>query len=117
MAKESSTKPTRVEFHFIKSNDFRVVHCDGVWGGATPRGLISMNFYSERVTIPQKVTYTVSESSLIGSEIKRESKEGFIREVDCAVMLDLNTAKSLIVWLQEHINAIEKHPSQKQRHG
>ena len=107
MEKKPSTNPTSVEYHFIKSNDFRVVHCDGVWGGATPRGLINMNFYSERSTIPQKTVCKVLEAGHIGPEIKREGKEGIIREIDFSVILDVNTAKSLLEWLKAHIDRIE----------
>ena len=99
--------PRSITFHYIKSNEFRVIHADGVWGGATPRGYITMSFYSERAPIPQTVTHEVRESSL-GSEQNRSSKDGIIREVEVEVMIDLAMAKSLIPWLQEKINQLEK---------
>ena len=37
---DSDVVQSKVEFHYIKSNHFRVIHADGVYGGATPRGFI-----------------------------------------------------------------------------
>ena len=95
-----------ITFHYIKSNEFRVIHADGVWGGATPRSYITMSFYSERVPIPQTITHEVKEG-ILGSEQNRSSKDGIIREVEVEVMIDLVMAKSLIPWLQEKIDQLE----------
>ena len=85
-----------LEFHYIKSNSFKVVHCDGVWGGATPRGLISISFFSERNPIPKTVSHARPEQGQpLGEEISRKAKGGIIREVDVAVIMDLQMAKSL----------------------
>lgn len=106
MAKEL---PKNFDFHFIKSNSFRVVHCDGVWGGTTPRGYITMSVYSERSPLPRKVTHHVTEEGIIGDEIieRRECREGIVREVDVEMILDLDMAKSLVRWLGGHIEFLE----------
>ena len=104
--------PSSIDFHYIKSNSFRVVHGDGVWGGTTPRGYIAMSFFSERSPIPTKLTHEVSPSGL-GEETDRESREGIIREVEVEVLVDLDTAKSLIPWLEGHIRALEQLQTQR----
>ena len=108
MAEESSEE---LEFHYIKSNNFRVVHGDGVWGGATPRGYVAMSFYSERFPIPQKLVHDLGSNRAVGQEIGRDSKEGIIREVEVEVILDLDMAKSVVTWLQGHIDFLEQQPS------
>ena len=107
MAKESP--PKNIEFHYIKSNGFRVVHADGVWGGATPRGYITMSFYSERFPIPRGITHELKppEQHTLGKEIARNIKEGLVREVEVEVMIDLEMAQSLIPWLKEKIDILE----------
>ena len=40
-------RPTRVRFHYLKSQLWRVVHVDGAIGGITPRGMIHAALYSE----------------------------------------------------------------------
>ena len=105
MAKENP--PGTVDFHYIKSNGFRAVHADGVWGGATPRGYITMSFYSERHPIPRRLTHKIKPDETLGSEVDRDSREGFIREVEVEVMVDLAMAKALIPWLKEKISVLE----------
>ena len=98
-----------IEFHYIKSNSFRTVHCDGVWGGTTPRGYITMSFYSERAPIPNRLIHSVAADGRVGKEIseKRISREGIIREVEVEVIMDLAMAKSTAEWLQGHIKFLE----------
>ena len=98
-----------INYHFIKSNGFRVVHCDGMWGGVTPRGYITMSIFSERWPLPQKTTHKVLDGGHIDAEIKRDLKDGIVREVDVEVILDLGTAESMVTWLQEHISTLKKH--------
>ena len=120
MAKETpETKelPANLDFHFIKSNSFRVVHCDGVWGGTTPRGYITMSVYSERSPLPQKITHQVLDHGLLSPETSKEAKEGIIREVDVEVIMDLSMAQSLITWLQDHVKFLEKRPEAPQGGG
>ena len=99
--------PSSFEFHYLKSNSFRVVHCDGVWGGTTPRGYITMSFYSERAPIPRRIIHEFKPEGILGQETGRDSREGIIREVEVEVMMDLAVAKSLIPWLEEKIQALE----------
>ena len=99
--------PENIDFHYIKSNDFRVVHADGVWGGATPRGYITMSFYSERHPIPRRLTHKISPNRTLGKETDRDCKEGIIREIEVAVMMDLSMAKAFIPWLNEKITVLE----------
>lgn len=105
MGKET---PKNIDFHYIKSNSFRVVHCDGVWGGATPRGYIAMSVFSERAPIPTVVTQEVKDNRLIEPPVIKDGKKGIVREVDAEVIMDLEMAKSLVAWLQQHISTLEK---------
>ena len=101
--------PTSIDFHYIKSHSFRVVHGDGVWGGATPRGYIAMSFFSERSPIPQTLTHDITPQGNLGEETNRQVKSGVVREVEVEVIVDLATAKGMLGWLETHISAIEDH--------
>lgn len=120
MSEESSPKkepagtPKEFRTDYIKSNFFRVIHADGVYGGITPRGLIHIDVWSERPPIPQKMIYLpVSEGgeSLELSE-QRESRVSrevtTIREVEVGIHLDLDLARNLVIWLQERIEKLEQ---------
>ena len=111
--------PTSVDCHYLKSNSFRVVHADGVWGGTTPRGYIAMSFFSERAPIPRKLTYAVNPDGVVDQkrETGRDSRAGIIREVEVEVMVDLAMAKSLSTWLQQHIGHLEENVRVQQQKG
>ncbi len=97
----------RIEFHYLKSNDFRTVHADGAFGGPTPQGGLFVSFYVERPPIPQRMKFVVAEDGKLQTEVERESKSGMIREIDCGVSMSLATAKALKDWLESQIELIE----------
>ena len=100
-------KKNSIEFHYLKSNDFRTVHADGAYGGATPQGGLFVSFYVERPPIPQRMKFVVDEDGKLETEVERESKSGMIREVGCGVSMSLATAKAFKDWLESQIEVIE----------
>ena len=60
-----------IRFHFIKAEQFRNIHVDGAHGGVTPKGLIQVAIYNERVPIPREVVHTVSEDGHLGDDVRR----------------------------------------------
>ncbi len=95
----------KIKYHFIKSNFFRVVHCDGVWGGLTSHRNIQMTFFNERNAIPQSTELEVTED---GKAIEtRQGKVGITRELEVDVVLNIETAKALQKWLEEKIRLAE----------
>ena len=116
MAEQDQKKETeahkpleRLRFHYIKANQFRVIHVDGAYGGVTPRGLIHMSFYSERYPIPQVTAHYITAEGQLGDEIPEErvSRDGPIREIEVGVVIDVTTARALVEWLNEKIKLIE----------
>lgn len=99
--------PEKVGFDFIKSNLFRVIHADGVWGGVGPRGNIQMGFYSERFPIPRRVEMEIKEGR-VGDEISRDARSDIVREVEAEVIMNLQTAKALKDWLTTKIDEATK---------
>jgi len=100
-----------VKFHLIKSNSFRVVLAEGVYGGSTPRGMIQMTFFNERAAIPNTITHEVTltgSGQKIGEIKNRTGKDGFVRELEVDVMMNLPSAKSFHAWLGKHIEQLEK---------
>ncbi|HEY1690869.1 MAG TPA: hypothetical protein VGG39_01830 [Polyangiaceae bacterium] len=102
-------KPSSVRFHFIKSAQFRTIHVDGLWGGLTPRGLIHIAFFSERLPIPQQLVQGVNDDGTLGDEIleSRVSKEGVVRELEVDAIIDVDIARALHSWLDQQIKTHE----------
>jgi hypothetical protein len=97
--------PTRVSFEFIKGTYFRVIHVDGAWGGLTPKGMMSIAVYSERLPIPQKTVQSVLPDGSLGPELieERVSRQSIIRELEADLIMDLSTAQILHAWLGDKI--------------
>jgi hypothetical protein len=104
----SDANPTSVPFHYIKSNEFRVLHADGAIGNVTPSGLLFLGFYSERAALPQMMVHEVTEDGQVGIERldERVGKKGIVREIEVGAILSVETAVSLVAWLQERIELI-----------
>ena len=92
----------------IKTNNFRSLHADGVWGGLNGQLDIVMAFYSERPAIPQRVVHSI-EGQRLGDEIlsERVVRDAHIRDVEIAVSMNAEVAKSFRDWLSEKIEAVE----------
>ena len=99
----------RVVFHYIKSKSFRVIHADGAIGGITPRMSLHIALFSERPAIPQKIVNAINPDGSLGEEIveERVTREGFVREVEVEVLMNLEAAKAFLGWLQGHVSTLE----------
>lgn len=103
----------RLEFHYIKSSGFRVIHVDGAHGGVSPRQKIQMAVFSERSPIPQFTAHQVTQEGSglkVGKEIQgaKISKRGVVREVEAELLMDLETAEAIRTWLDESIQLARK---------
>lgn len=97
-----------VEFHYIKSNYFRVVHVDGAQGAVTPSLQIQMALFSERLPIPQRTVHELDDDGrLKTSAFESSGKSGVVREVEVEAIMSIATAKSLVDWLQDRISQAE----------
>ena len=104
-------EPKKLRFHYIKSNNFRVVHVDGAHGGITPHGYIFFAVYNDRAPIPQVTVHEIDEDGSVTTEDIRDeriSKDGIVREVEVGLVMDLATAESLQRWLEEKINKLKE---------
>ncbi|KRP85974.1 hypothetical protein AOQ73_36480 [Bradyrhizobium pachyrhizi] len=94
-----------IEFHFEKSNYFRVIHVDGAAGSLAPGGnYVHMAVYSERAPIPKKAVFN-SHQGQLGDEVaeKREARSGVFRELEADLVMSLDAAIALRDWLAERI--------------
>ncbi len=95
----------QVQVHYVKSNQFRVIHVDGVHGGITPHLKLQMGMFSERRAIPKLEVLEVDPQTNEVREVrdKREGKEGFVREVEIEAVMDIDTAETVSKWLAKYV--------------
>ena len=99
--------PEQVEFTVTFDNDYRVVACNGVWGGLTTRNDIKLDFFVESPALPERVTYKVREGQ-VTEEIGRQPRAHLEREMQIGVLLPLSQLHPLINWLQERLEEINR---------
>ena len=97
-----------IQFHYIKSNSFRVVHVDGAVGSITPSGLIHAALYSERAPIPRMAAHLVDEDGRLGPPTEQDIRSGIVREVEVSLLLSRSSAEALRGWLDGQIEALDK---------
>jgi hypothetical protein len=107
--------PSTLQFHYIKSNFFRVMHVDGALGGLTPNRQIFVSLFNERSAIPQMVEHTISPEGGLGDETQRISKEGLVREVEVGIILNIHAAESLGRLLLEQAAALRESHREDQK--
>ena len=98
----------KINFHYIKGANHRTIHCDGVFGGATPRGYISMHCFSERAPLPKMIVQELKEDGTLGEELERETKDGVVRSVEVELLFDQDMAGQIVEWLQRHLTEYQK---------
>lgn len=103
----SDSKETLDIFH-VPSPGYQTYHADGALGGITPQGKIHISFYLEHGPIPERVKVEVKEDGSISDPIETEGKNGVIREMHCAVVMNLNVAETLIDYLGRIIQEIKQ---------
>jgi hypothetical protein len=103
-----SNEQREINFRYIKSNLFRVVHADGAFGGISPRGNIHFSLYNERIALPDSSKITVSDKTgeVIGAE-KFKNSGSIVREIEVDVVTDLPTAMQLYKWLGNKIAELQ----------
>ncbi|MCA3423683.1 MAG: hypothetical protein INF81_12090 [Roseomonas sp.] len=100
----------KISFDYLKSQFFRVVHADGAIGGITPSGYIHFSFYSERQAIPQRQTFTLNEDGSLGQSIAEKTiiRNAVVRELDVDVVMNVDVARSLAIWLSQQVKLYEE---------
>jgi len=103
----SDQQKNEVTFNLIKSPAYRTAHIDGAFGGITPQGSISFALFSERLAIPNVMVHLLEEGH-VGEVVRRESKEGVIRELEISCVVNQSTARVIASWLNERADEIDR---------
>jgi hypothetical protein len=98
-----------VEFHIIKAPFFRTIHADGIWFSFSPNKTIRLGFFNERIPIPKRVFMKVDDAGILTDEIvaSRDTRTGYVREMEADVVMTLETAKALQIWLNENLEKLK----------
>lgn len=101
-----------INFHYQKSPLYRAIHCDGFYGGSTPRGYVSVSFFNERPAIPRhsvrRIISSDEKTFTAGPEEVVESLNGVVRHVETTLFMDLNAAREFYDWFGDNLSKLEQ---------
>lgn len=105
-----------ITFKYKFEDNYNPKYVNGCQGGSTPQGEIVLNFYFERLPIPNTETRILdAKTGALGDTINMEPKDysnSIIRYLDSGVILSLDFAKTLHKWLgiiiEDHEKNIKK---------
>lgn len=96
-----------IRFHYLKSPSFRTYHADGASVAGTPSGGgVVVVFYAERWPIPTETVHALLDGT-VAEEKSKTVRAGIVRDMQCNVVLDLDTARSVRDLLNRQIQALE----------
>lgn len=101
---------TQLKFKYKFKSDYNPVYCNGAIGGVSPKGEIIANFYQERHPLPKSTIHDVDENGKLSQEKSFEPDDyqsSYIRFVECGLVLNKKSAKSIVKWLQSKIDQLE----------
>jgi len=97
-----------------------MLYISGAFGGVSPAGDISANFYYERRAIPKSQVFSVLENGRLDElPLKEEKRDSIIRNVLFGISMSPNVARGIARWLDEkadefdRIHSIEKSEEDK----
>ncbi len=105
--KESgASQPTQeLKVKYILSAKYSHVFVDGIFGGVTPKGRIHAAVYSEKMVYPKSSSLSILPDGTPTENLP--SADCVEREVIAGLDFDLNTARSVLKWLQEKVDTLE----------
>lgn len=107
---ENPSTKTNIEIFYEKNPLYRSVYSDGLIGGLTPTGSISLSFYATRNPIPKSITHQIAQNGIVNpkGDISEDSKLGIIREVEVGIYMNKKTAKDIYDFLKKIIESDEE---------
>ena len=99
----------QIRFKYVFPEDYNPVYCNGAFGGVSTQGEIVVNFFIERMPIPNSVTYSINPDGTLGgvAEIDPENLDDIvIRYISTGIVLSEENAKSIYEWLGKQIEEL-----------
>lgn len=99
----------KVIYKYKFREDYNPVYANGAYGGVSSKGEIVINFFNERPALPIEVEHEVIGKTLSEQTVLKPASFGnmHVRFVETGVTLNLETAKAIRDWLENHINQLE----------
>ncbi len=101
--------PSKVRYEYVEKQDSQLNYTHGVWGGINPQGEVELNFYMESDKTPSFSERSISADGVLGPELTPfdDQTRVVVRNIHSKILINYPTAKALIEWLSEKVEALE----------
>lgn len=99
-----------IKFKYIFDDDYNPTYVNGAQGGINVQGEIIMNFYLERLALPNSQTHSMTPNGMIDELVDTDPKDlnkSFVRFIKNGVVMNIQTAKNIHSWLGDIIKNYE----------
>ena len=116
MADKPESIPETINFDYLKSSQFRVIHADGAFVALSQTG-VNVSFFTERQPIPRRVVHRVSKGGVVGEEIveQRVVRDAIIRDTEVSIMMSMETAQRVVDVLNQILKKYHEMATEKQK--
>ncbi|MEE9260069.1 MAG: hypothetical protein V3U40_03025, partial [Candidatus Scalindua sediminis] len=99
--KKKPSQKEKITINYLKTNNYRTYHVDGIFGGITPDTKLYVELFVQRSVTPKVVEHEITEKGTLGKEISRTGKKGIIREIESGLIMDMKVAKIFRDWISK----------------
>ena len=100
----STKKELKIKYQ--KAYDFKTSFVSGIHGGVGTNGLLTASLFTDRSAMPDSTLVTLGENNaIVTMDDIRDSD--MIREAQVAIIMDINTTKLIVGWLNGKIQEME----------
>lgn len=98
-----------IKFKYLFEDNYDPEYVNGIYGGINPCGELVLHFFLERIPLPFEETVSLDDSDgSFGETIAiRPEEYKFIRSIKNGVVMNKDTAQTLLEWLQSVIPNME----------
>jgi hypothetical protein len=108
---ENMDKP-KVKFKYLFDENYNPAYANGVYGGVSTKGEINLNFFLERLALPntQEFELDTDTGQLINKPTNAPDDFNYsvIRFIQSGVVLNLDDAMTIHKWLGDRIDELKK---------
>ena len=100
------TEESQIKVKYRYADDYNPKYVNGAQGGINVQGEIVVNFYFERVPMPNSITHEVSKEGVLGKVVSTEPEDlprSVLRFVQSGIVMNLEVAKQVHKWLGDQI--------------
>lgn len=106
----SNDHPEKIRYIYKMNPEARLQTAHGVWGGINHQGELELNFYHESNALPGTTECLVAPDGSVGPEMLSDADmevQRITRQIHSRVLLNYDTARVLLEWLEERISYLE----------